>query len=264
MSKTRTKFEKKIYLPVIAYGGECRAEYAMSISSLYVKTLQSSLDISFLSTGIFFESLVSRARNAAAAASLHYQSDYLLFIDADIVFDPADVFKLIKHDKDVVSGLYPKKYLNDRKMRYIGEHHNELFKEGKYVPLVTDFTSEIDTSFLQKVARGDKLVEVGYAATGFMLIKRRVFEKIIKAKPDLKYKNEVDGYMSFGDNFYNFFPADINPSTRKYESEDYGFCNLWRSLGGKIHVDPSINPHHMGSYAYEGDIKAQAKMYEGI
>ena len=50
-----------------------------------------------------------------------------------------------------VSGLYPKKYLNDRKMRYIGEHHNELFKEGKYVPLVTDFTSEIDTSFLHKV-----------------------------------------------------------------------------------------------------------------
>jgi hypothetical protein len=137
-----------------------------------------------------------------------------------------------------------------------------LFKEGKHVPLVTDFTSEIDTSFLQKVARGDKLVEVGYAATGFMLIKRRVFEKIIKAKPDLKYKNEVDGYMSFGDNFYNFFPADINPSTRKYESEDYGFCNLWRSLGGKIHVDPSINLHHMGSYAYKGDIKAQAKMYE--
>ena len=253
---------KKVYLPVIAYGGECRAEYAMSISSLYVRTLQSSLDISFLSTGIFFESLVSRARNSAAAASLHYECDYLLFIDADIVFDPADVFKLIKHDKDVVSGLYPKKYLNDRKIQHIGEHHNELFKEGKYVPLVTDFATEINTFFLDKVSRGDKLIEVDYAATGFMLIKTKVFREIIEVKPELKYKNEVDGYMAWGDNFYNFFPADINPLNKKYESEDYGFCNLWRSLGGKIHVDPSINLHHMGSYAYKGDIKAQAKMYE--
>ena len=62
----------------------CRAEYSMSLSALYVKTLQERPDISFFSTGILFESLVSRARNSAAAAALHYKCDYLLFVDADV------------------------------------------------------------------------------------------------------------------------------------------------------------------------------------
>ena len=75
---------KKIYVPVIAYGGMCRAEYSMSLSALYVKTLQERPDISFFSTGILFESLVSRARNSAAAAALHYKCDYLLFITFNI------------------------------------------------------------------------------------------------------------------------------------------------------------------------------------
>ena len=104
--------KKKVYLPVIAYGGMCRAEYSMSMASLFVKCLNDHADVSFLSTGILFESLVSRARNSAAAAALHYGTDYLLFIDSDVVFDAKDVFKLLAHDKDVVSGIYPKKYLN--------------------------------------------------------------------------------------------------------------------------------------------------------
>jgi glycosyltransferase involved in cell wall biosynthesis len=252
---------KKVYLPVIAYGGVCRAEYSMSMARLFVDCINDHPDTSFLSTGILFESLVSRARNSAAAAALHYGTDYLLFIDADIVFDAKDVFKLLAHDKDIVSGTYTKKYFNNQKINHIASHHQELFKDSSWRSLVTDFATEISAPFLKKVARGDKLAEVDYAATGFMLIKTRVFREIIKAKPELKYKNEVDGYMSWGDNFYNFFPADINPINKKYESEDYGFCNLWRSLGGKIWVDPSINLQHVGNFAFEGNIKQQAQMY---
>ena len=58
----------------------CRAEFAMSTASLFVRCVQERKDLSFFSTGIFFESLVARARNAAAAATLHYETDYLLFI----------------------------------------------------------------------------------------------------------------------------------------------------------------------------------------
>ena len=252
---------KKVYLPVIAFGGVCRAEYSMSMAALFVKCLNDQSHISFLSTGILFESLVSRARNSAAAAALHYETDYLLFIDSDIVFDPNDVFKLLAHDEDVVSGVYTKKYLNDQKINHIASNHPQLLVDSSWRSLVTDFSTEINTSFLDKVSRGDKLIEVDYAATGFMLIKTKVFREIIEAKPELKYKNEVDGYMAWGDNFYNFFPADINPLNKKYESEDYGFCNLWRSLGGKIWADPSINLKHVGSFAFEGDIKQQAEMH---
>ena len=76
----------KVYFPIIAYGGSCRAEFAMSTASLFVQSTQRE-NISFVSTGIFFESLISRGRNSAAAAALHYKCDYLLFIDADVAFD---------------------------------------------------------------------------------------------------------------------------------------------------------------------------------
>ena len=72
----------------------------------------------------------------------------------------------------------------------------------------------------------------------------------------------MDGYMSADkDNFYDFFQVGVNPSSKKYESEDYGFCQLWRSLGGKIHVLPEIKLTHTGRIHYPGDIKAQANLF---
>ena len=65
----------------------------------------------------------------------------------------------------------------------------------------------------------------------------------------------------FSDNFYDFFQVGVNPSSKKYESEDYGFCQLWRSLGGKIHVLPEIQLTHTGRIHYPGDIKAQANLF---
>ena len=32
--------------------------------------------------------------------------DYIMWIDSDMVFKPEDFFKLIDHDKDIVSGMY--------------------------------------------------------------------------------------------------------------------------------------------------------------
>ena len=238
----------------------CRAEFSMSCASLFVRCVKERNE-SFYSTGIFFESLISRARNAAVAAALHYKSDYLLFIDADIGFDARDVFKLLDHDKDVVCGAYPKKYYNKQKISYLSRHRANSFESDDWKSASVDFATEISENFLTQVHEGVKLIEVDYAATGFMLIKTSAIKRLIKEKPELKYRNDVDGYLSWGDNFYDFFPAQINPKTQKYESEDYGFCNLWRSIGGKVYVDPSINLQHFGSLSYSGNLKQQSEIY---
>ena len=55
-------------------------------------------------------------------------------------------------------------------------------------------------------AKLGEIFEVDYAATGFMLIRTDVFRDIIDKRPDLKYTNDVDGYMSANkDNFYDFY-----------------------------------------------------------
>ena len=250
----------KIYFPLLAYGGVCRAEFTMALQHLFLDATQVQ-GLSFVVTGIFFESLVSRGRNAAAAAALHYGCDHILFIDADISFSTKDVFKLIEHNEDVVCGLYPKKYHNSQKISALAKDSPQVFETEKWKSLSTDFATEMTPTSMKSLRNGEPLVETDYAATGFMLIKTSVFKKIAKKKPELKYKNEVDGYMSWGDNFYDFFPAAINPLTRKYESEDYGFCRLWRSMGGKVYFDPSINLSHIGTQAYTGNVREQLKHF---
>ena len=178
-------------------------------------------EVNFISNAIYFESLISRGRNAAAASALHHNSDYLMFIDADVVFQPEDVFKLISHDKDVVCGVYPKKFVNDKKVDFLFSNCDKsIVENGNWRQICTDASSEIRELAVSQYKTGEKLLEVDYAATGFMLIKTAALKKIIKAKPGIKYRNDIDGYMEYGDNFYDFFPARINQSTKKYESEE--------------------------------------------
>ena len=87
-------------------------------------------------------------------------------------------------------------------------------------------------------------------------------KKIAEKKPELKYKNEVDGYMSWGDNFYDFFSVRVNPDTKKYESEDYGFCRLWKECGGEIHCATDTNLVHIGRYHYTGNLYKQLQFFE--
>ena len=69
--------------------------------------------------------------------------DYIMWIDSDQVFEPNDFFKLLEHDKDIVSGLYLRKpqgdtlndipiefacFNEDGKMLYTNEVNGELRK----------------------------------------------------------------------------------------------------------------------------------------
>ena len=250
----------KILLPLITYGGMCHTEFAMAVMGTLLQ-IQRSSDTNMVVNPIVFESLISRARNAAAAFALQDDFSHLLFIDSDITFEPKDVFKLIEADKDVAVGIYPKKYYNRSKMESLVKRAPHVFNDkNEWRALATDFSSECGAKAADKARRGE-IFTVDYAATGFMLIKTHVFRKIIDKRPDLKYTNDVDGYMSAGDNFYDFFTVGVNQSNKKYESEDYGFCQLWRSLGGQIHVIPSINLTHTGRNHYPGNFQAQVKMY---
>lgn len=52
---------------------------------------------------------------------------------------------------------------------------------------------------------------------------------------------------------YRFFDVMVDPQTRRYLSEDYGFCRLWSGLGESIHVDAQSHLSHQGAKLYRGD-----------
>ena len=224
----------KLFIPLICYNHTCNTGWMMSILKFILSAKEVGLDCTFYP--IFFESLVSRARNAATA---HFLADkeatHLLFIDSDIIFEPEDVYRLIQANKEVIAGMYPKKYIAWDRLKNDPDAEKVDFPIGGEIQVTED-----------------NYIESNYLPTGFLMTKREAIQKLITLHPELKYKNDIDGYISAEDNFYNLFRVGINNGI--YESEDWGFCSLWKETGGQVLIHPDINLKHVGWHNYEGNL----------
>jgi len=153
------------------------------------------------------------------------KSTHLMFVDADIGFEPEEIFKLIIADRDVVGGLYPKKALP---ISYVVNKVPGAQKEGN-------------------------LVEVANLGTGFMMIKRHVLEQMIAKHPELHYVDSIGLDPKYDPFKYALFDTEIDNDSKEYLSEDYTFCKRWRAMGGKIWADLTINLNHIGYFTFRGD-----------
>ena len=210
------------------YGGFCTAEYADSMARL-----QSSLDLSGVKYRVLHhinDSLIPRARNCLVARFMRDPElkdfTHFMFIDGDIQFEPEDVAKLWNLDVDVACGCYP------TKTEVPGQPKTTAWKDGRLV--------ELD--------KFDGPTEIDFAGTGFLMIKRGVFERMQKAFPETRH---MEGHL--GEVFALFDTQVIeaeNWKDRWYCSEDYLLCKRWRDLGGKIILDTSIRLGHVGRKVY--------------
>ena len=62
-------------------------------------------------------------------------------------------------------------------------------------------------------------------ATGFLMIKREVFDVLCKKHPDATFVNDIPGYASekTNGNFWLFFETLVHPDTKRYLSENCAF-----------------------------------------
>ena len=104
--------------------------------------------------------------------------------------------------------------------------------------------------------------------TGFMLIKRNVFEKMIEKIGDqIKYINDLPTTTEDGLSVkidikeqYAFFNAEIDPKTKRYLSEDYLFCKRWvEDCNGEIYIDTKSQLTHTGTWSFRGDLQTYLK-----
>ena len=221
--------KKKLFLPIICYNHTANTEYMLSLIKLTHHLRDNKIDFTLFP--IVFESLVSRARNAAAAHFIDSDCSHMMFIDSDIEFDAHSVVKLLSFDKEVVSGVYPKKY-------YVFDR----------VPSGKEIVDFVIAGEVQLNAEG--LIESTYLPTGFLMINKSVFIEMMAKYPELKYENDINGYGDL-DYFYDFFKVGVRDGI--YESEDWGFCSLWRKIGGKVLIDPTIKLGHIGWNTFSGN-----------
>lgn len=235
----------------------------------YVTCLVITIDI-FKHLGIDYslhfcnsDSLVPRARNnMIAKAMFDPTTTHMIFIDADIEWNPSDILKLILANKGIVGGIYPLKHL----------HFEKLLEEG----VIDKWKAKKESTFMKNPVEDELLLqncllkynfnavygsnslevendiaEVRHLATGFMMIKREVIECMQKAFPSTKYEDDI-GYLTQEEKKHAFALFDCSVEDKHYYSEDWLFCQRWINMGGKIYADISINLTHIGIHSFKG------------
>ena len=252
----------KVFVATPMYGGMAHGLYIKS--SLDLQTTMNKYGIDCKFSFLFNESLITRARNYLLDEFLRSDYTHLLFIDSDIHYNPQDVIALLALDKDVIGGPYPKKSINWGNVAQAARSHPEMeAKEleqlvGEYVFNVVKGTKQFTVTDPLEV------MEIG---TGFMLVKREVFEKMEKEYPMIRYKPDHVGQANFDGSRYihAYFDTVIDSKgsitdggSERYLSEDYMFCQMWRKMNGKIYLCPWMKTQHIGTYAFTGNMPAVA------
>jgi hypothetical protein len=223
---------------------------------LKLQALLSACGVDFSYSFLFNEALIQRGRNALVASFLKTPATILMFIDADIQFEAADLLRMIQADRDVLCGVYPKKEINWASVRRAiaaGVPDEELkYHTGVFVVKLIDNAESVMTSLHEPL-------EIWEGGTGFMMIKRQVFEKLAPLVP--WYINDIKGLGTGAkdERISEFFSTSIDETSLTLRSEDYHFCYLARLHGFKIHAALWAQLSHIGTYLFEGRLLPPGK-----
>ena len=222
----------RVHICMPCYGGQLTESTFMS----YIKWSNTArqLGLDWTVETMTNESLISRARNTLVSKFLFTkESTHLMFVDADIGWEPWHLLVMLDAQKDVIGGLYPMKSLP------IKWCVNGIPGQPEPAP-------------------EDNLIEVSKTGTGFMLIKRDVFEKLDAHPATKPFKNDIGLDPALDPYMKTYFDTAVREG--RYYSEDWTFCENWRDIGGQVWVDKRVLLRHTGTYTFAHD--AQEKLVQ--
>lgn len=237
-----------------AYGGQVTTGFMESLLRLVEAARHNGIAMTLKILGQ--ESLIPRGRNTLVAEFLgRPELSHLLFIDADMGFEPQSILRMLAFGKPVTGVACPKKGIDWARVHAAataGQPPEMLARLG------LDFALNLideDVKADGQVPVTQGFVRVGKCGTGIMMIERRVFTALAQQFPELRYENDIAGYDNAHTrgNFWGFFDTLHHPVSRRYLSEDYAFCHRWvQGCGGEIWMDVESPIAHYGNYAYQG------------
>ena len=142
--------------------------------------------------------------------------DFIMWIDSDMAWKPEQVMALLRHNKDIVTGIT---MLEDRSCNCskLGDKQYDMMQYD--------------------VIEGKGLSEVESCGLAFCMVKKGVFEKI--------------GFPWFRP----VYAYNENMKEDTMLSEDLGFCVLAKEKGFKIYADPDIIVGHEKRKILGGDFE---------
>lgn len=182
------------------------------------------------------DALIGRSRSIMCTEFLKTDADVMIVIDDDIVFEPADFWKIVEGCRETRS-IYGGGYVT---------RSTAPFLTSRVFPNTT-------VEWLDGPVR--RPLEIQYLATGFFAIHRDVLEAMNGARFE-----DADGAHLLAEcvlgadrpftPYFSPFQVLEEDGRRHYLSEDWAFCNRARQLGFKVWMDQSIILQHLGVYPY--------------
>lgn len=237
--------------------------YGCMMTSQYLQCmLQTQLSLASRGIGMILqtvgnESLITRARNLLTKQFMDSGATHLLFIDADISWDPAAIYRLLEKDEGVVSTSYPKKFFDWKRVENrLNQQAGEPIQQAGL-----DFNLNVMS---QEVVAVNYFAEVLDAATGFMLVKREALERMYKHyTPELLVVNDLVGARQTIKDYVALFDCMIDPATKRSLSEDFAFSRRWQQMGEHVYMDLGMPLGHTGSFHFEGDMLRRLQSPQG-
>jgi hypothetical protein len=208
--------KKKLFVSTPMYGGMCAGMYTRSMIDLasFCTKHQIECQHHFL----FNESLIPRARNYCCDEFMRSGYDYMLFLDADIGFNPQDVIAMmalqeLHPEYDIIGGPYPKKCISWEKIKHAVDKGFADKDPNVLERFVGDFVFN-PKGGQQQIPIGEP-VEVLEIGTGFMMISRSAMERFQAAYPQYMYKPDHVRTEHFDGSreIMQFFQAEIDRYT---------------------------------------------------
>jgi hypothetical protein len=205
---------KHLYIAMPAYGGMNAVQTTTSlVGATMVCTKFLNVEMSFkCEPG---DPYLDHVRNKLVTGFLQSDATDLLFVDADVGFEPRAAAQICRATRPFIGGLYPLKQDGD-----------------------TAFPADFNAA--EFAVDGDGFVDaLDMLPTGFLRLNRAVFDLM-----------PFEWYEFGGRRTMGYFHSHVGQGG---DGEDVDFCKRWRGLGGKIHLIPNLTFEHVGPKAWKAN-----------
>jgi hypothetical protein len=212
---------QKVLIATPSYDGRLDVWYVNSLTNTIILGLQNQVELHpvFMS----YDALVQRSRNDLLAVAVECEFDGILWVDADMEWQPQWAIDCVLSGQDVYGLPVIKKSL-------LAESYNVKCKPENLV------------------LNGDGLIEVESVGTGFLYMSRAAVAYLW---------NNSEAYTHNGEN--RRWAFDVRIQDNDIISEDVIVCQKLREGGFKIVIDPTKTCNHIGNLKYVGDFNAFIK-----
>lgn len=216
---------KKVMLATPSYGATAPS-YTFSIARSREALTEAGINSAYLLLQGMCH--VDDARNAIVRHFLASDCTDLIFLDADVDWEPESLVHLARREVDIVGGVYP--YRRDG---------------GDQMPvrLMDRSTQPVDG-----------LLEVDGLPTGFLKIKRTVFERMAPTVPE--YWDKMERTRLFFDR-----PRPGEDMTRW--GGDIDFCNRAKDLGFRLFADCELRLGHVATIILRDSLGSHLRRVSG-